>query len=203
MSTDLLLFLGPATVAIFVLVVTVEGTRRPGYDAGYHTGSELELGERGWIQRANFVVIAIGMAGFAIGIHRTLDTLLGAALLGVAAAGFLASGLFVPDPVRGYPPGASITGGRPETLHAKLHDVIGPLIFLALLAALVAVAAQLDGLWRFYTVATVVVGAVLVAVTINAYRTDSASTGLVQRTLIYVCLLWVVVLGIALPAGAI
>ncbi|MGH3656702.1 MAG: hypothetical protein ACRDUA_08575 [Micromonosporaceae bacterium] len=123
MSTDLLLFLGPATVAIFVLVVTVEGARRPGYDAGYHTGSELELGD--------------------------------------------------------------------------------PLIFLALLAALVAVAAQLDGLWRFYTVATVVVGAVLVAVTINAYRTDSARTGLVQRTLIYVCLLWVVVLGTALPAGAI
>lgn len=202
MTTDALLLLGAVTVVLFVLVVTVEGARRPGYDAGYHTGSELELGERGWIQRANFVVIAVGMAGFAIGIQRSLDTVLGGILLGIAAVGFLAAGLFIPDPVRGYPPGAR-TGGRPETLHAKLHDVCGPLIFLSLLAALVAVAEELNGLWRLYTVATVVVGLVLVAATITAYRTDSARTGLVQRTLIYVCLLWVVVLGTALPSGAI
>lgn len=202
MTTDLLLFLGPVVVVLFMLVVTVEGARRPGYDAGYHTGSELELGERGWIQRANFVVIAVGMACFAVGLQRSLDTVLGGILLGIAAVGFLASGLFVPDPVRGYPPGAE-TGGRPETLHAKLHDVCGPVIFLALLSALVVAAIRLDGLWQLYTLATVVVGAVLVVATITAYRTDSARTGLVQRTLVYVCLLWVVVLGTALPAGAI
>lgn len=203
MTTDLLVFLGPVTVALFVLVVTVEGVRRPGYDALYHTGSELELGRRGWIQRTNFVVIAVGMTCFAVGIHRALDTVLGALLLGVVAGGFLAAGLFVPDPVRGYPPDASTKGGRPETWHAKLHDVAGPLTFLALLGAFVAVATRLEGAWRLYTLATAGVGLVLVAATITAYRTDSARTGLVQRALIYVCLLWVVVLGTALPADAI
>lgn len=201
MTTELLL-LGPVTAGLFVLVMTVEGARRPGYDAGYHTGSELELGERGWIQQANFLLIALGMAGFAIGIHRALDTLVGAVLLGVAAGGFLAAGLFTPDPVRGYPPGASVRGGRAETRHAKVHDVTGPVLFVALLAALVAVAARLDGWWRLYTLATVVVGVVLLAATIGAYRTDSPRTGLVQRSLICVCLLWVVVLGTALAAGA-
>jgi hypothetical protein len=34
---------------------------RPGYDPIYHTGSELELGARGWIQRANFIVMSAGM----------------------------------------------------------------------------------------------------------------------------------------------
>lgn len=203
MTTDLLLLLGPATAALFVLVVTVEGVRRPGYDSGYHTGSELELGERGWIQRANFVVVAAGMAGFAIGVLRALDTVLAALLLGVAAGGFLAAGLFVPDPVRGYPPGASTTRGRPETWHAKLHDLTGPIIFLSLLGAVLAVATRLDGVWRVYTSATAAVGFVLVASTIAAYLADWARTGLVQRALICVCLLWVVVLGTALSVDAI
>jgi hypothetical protein len=201
MTTGLLL-VGPVTAALFVLVMTVEGARRPGYDAGYHTGSELELGEGGWVQQANFTLLAAGTAGFAMGIHRALDTLLGAILLGVAAGGLLAAGLLRPDPVRGYPPGASTTGGRALTLHARLHDVTGPLVFLALLAAFVAVAARLDGLWRLYTLATVVVGCVLVAATVRAYRTDSARTGRVQRNLIHVCLLWIAVLGTALSTGA-
>jgi hypothetical protein len=67
---------------------------------------------------------------------------------------------------------------------------------------LLLVAARLDGLWRLYPRATVVVGFVLVAATHIAYRTGSARTGLVQRSLIHVCLLWVVVLGTAVPAGA-
>jgi hypothetical protein len=33
MTTDALLLLGAVTVVLFVLVVTVEGARRPGYDA--------------------------------------------------------------------------------------------------------------------------------------------------------------------------
>lgn len=203
MNADALLLLGPIAAVIFVLVVTVEGARRPGYDASYHTASELALGERGWIMRVNFGVMAVGMAGFALGIQQSLDTLLGGILFGVAATGFLASGVFAMDPVRGFPPGASTRGGHQETLHGKLHAVAGPPVFLAMLAAFGVVAGQLGGAWRLYTLATLLVGAALVVATMTAYRTDAARTGLVQRSLIHLCLLWVLVFGTAESAGLI
>ncbi|HET6704514.1 DUF998 domain-containing protein, partial [Amycolatopsis sp.] len=93
-----LLLFGAATAVIFAVVVTVEGARRPGYDATYHTGSELELGPGGWIQRANFVLLSAGFAAVAIGVQRTLETTTGAALFGVAAAALAVAAIFAPDP---------------------------------------------------------------------------------------------------------
>jgi hypothetical protein len=72
---------------VFLAVLFVEGTRRPGYDPVYHTGSELELGERGWLQRASFLLMGTGVLAFAAGVHETLDTLLAAVLLGISDSG--------------------------------------------------------------------------------------------------------------------
>jgi hypothetical protein len=182
--TEALLLFAAATAVIFVVVVTVEGARRPGYNAAYHTGSELELGPGGWIQRANFVLLSAGFAADAIGVQRTLETTTGAALLGIAAVGLAMAAIFAPDPVRGFPPGASSRTSRPVTLHAKLHDVSGPLFALALLGACVAVAPRLAGPWAIYTLATAVVGLVTTVLLIAAYRRDAAHTGLVQRAFI-------------------
>ena len=163
MSTAALLLYGAAAVVLFVVVMTIEGARRPGYDATYHTGSELELGPGGWIQRANFLLVGSGFAAVAVGVQRTLQTTAGAVLLGVAALGLVMAAIFTPDPVRGYPPGASSRTARPETVHAQLHEVSGPLMTLALFGACVAVARRLDGPWAIYTLATAVVGLVSTA----------------------------------------
>lgn len=100
MSTDALLLLGAATAVIFVVVLTVEGARRPGYVATYHTGSELELGPGGWIQRTNFLLVGAGFAAIAVGIQRVLGTQTGSALVGIAALGLVLAGIFAPDPPR-------------------------------------------------------------------------------------------------------
>ena len=57
----------------------------PGYDPVYHTGSELQLGDRGWVQIANFLQMGVGTAAFALGVYRVLDTAVGAVLLGIFA----------------------------------------------------------------------------------------------------------------------
>jgi hypothetical protein len=200
MSTDALLLFGAATAVIFAVVVTVEGARRPGYDATYHTGSELELGPSGWIQRANFVLLSAGLAAVAIGVQRTLETTTGAALFGVAAAALAVAAIFAPDPVRGFPPGASSHTARPVTLHAKIHDASGPPFVLALFGACVAVTARLAGPWAIYTLATAVVGLVTTVWLIAAYRRDAAHTGIAQRALIATYLLWITVLSLHLVA---
>lgn len=66
--TESLLLGGVAAAVVFFAVLLIEGTLRRGYDPIYHTGSELELGERGWVQRANFFLIGGGAFAFAVGV---------------------------------------------------------------------------------------------------------------------------------------
>lgn len=120
-ATEVLLLAGAATPVVFLAVLFVEGARRPGYDPVYHTGGELELGERGWLQRASFLIMGTGMLAFAVGVHETLRTVLAAVLLGIFGLGLLVAGLFVPDAVRGYPPGAP---SEPTAAPTRAHRPI-------------------------------------------------------------------------------
>jgi hypothetical protein len=198
--TDALLLSGLAAAVLFVVVLLVEGALRPGYDPIYHTGSELELGARGWIQRTNFIVMGAGMFAFAAGVQRSLDSRSGPLLLAVFGFGLIIAGVFPPDPVRGYPPGSPIDREADLTRGAKIHDVSGPVMFLAFLGAGVALAVQLRGGWRLYTMLTAGIGFVLTVWTAVAYQKDAAHTGLVQRGLIIVYWSWIAALAIHLVA---
>jgi hypothetical protein len=201
--TDALLLFGAATVVVFATVVQVEGARRPGYDARYHTGSELELGPGGWLMRINFFLVGGGILAFAAGVRQALDSDGAAALLGVTGVALVLAGAFAPDPVRGFPPGSSDRTARPVTTAARLHDLTGPVMALSLAAACLTVAAGLAGPWAAYTLATAVVGLVMTGWLISAYRSDAANTGTVQRILLATYGLWVVVFGVALAWGAV
>jgi hypothetical protein len=201
--TDALLLFGAATVVVFATVVQVEGARRPGYDARYHTGSELELGPGGWLMRINFFLVGGGILAFAAGVRQALDSDGAAALLGVTGVALVLAGAFAPDPVRGFPPGSSDRTARPVTTAARLHDLTGPVMALSLAAACLTVAARLAGPWAAYTLATAVVGLVMTGWLISAYRSDAANTGMVQRILLATYGLWVVVFGVSLAWGAV
>lgn len=194
--TETSLLVGMATAVVFVAVLLVEGARRPGYDPAYHTGSELSLGDRGWIQIANFLQMGVGMLAFAVGVNRTLDTLVGAVLLAIFGLGMVAAGVFLPDPIRGYPPGSPTETRNGVSWHHRAHDVIsGPVAFFAIFGACVVLAGRLDGVWRLYTALTAVVGFGLTMATALSYQRDAANTGLVQRALILVYWSWIVLLG--------
>jgi Protein of unknown function (DUF998) len=201
MSTQSLLIFGAATAVIFPTVIVVEGVRRPGYRAAYHTGSELALGRGGWIQRVNFLLVATGFGSVAIGVHRTVHTGSASALLGIAAFGLVLAALFAPDAVRGFPADASSCTLRPESVHAKLHEVSGPVTALALLGACLTLAPHLEGPWAVYTWATAVTGCVTTAWLIAAYRRDAPFTGAVQRALIGTYWLWIALLSLHLATA--
>ena len=199
MTTDALLFSAMAASVAFVAILLIEGALRPGYDPVYHTGSELELGERGWVQRANFGLMGGGAFAFAVGIYETLDTVLGAVLVTTFGAGLLVAGVFVPDAIRGYPPGARSEPSAKQTRQAQIHAVVGgPVAFLALFGACLSVAGRLQGLWQAYTVLTAVAGLALTSWTAVAFQRDAARTGLIQRGLIIVYWSWIALLAIHL-----
>jgi Protein of unknown function (DUF998) len=200
-ATEALLLAGAATAVVFLAILFIEGMRRPGYDPVYHTGSELELGERGWLQRASFLLMGTGVFGFATGVYETLHNVLAPVLLVVFGVGLFVAGLFVPDAVRGYPPGdPSKPGDAPTRGHQAHHLVGGPVAFLALFGACVTLAVRLDGAWRLYTALTAAAGLALTVATAVAYQRDAAYTGLVQRALIIVYWAWIILLGIDLAA---
>lgn len=125
-TSEVLFFAGVAAAVLFVAVLLIEGAVRPGYDPIYHTVSELELGERGWVQRANFFVMAAGVFAFTVAVQRTLDSTIGAVLMGVFGFGLVIAGVFTPDPVRGYPPGAPIDREANLTWQAQSTTCPGP-----------------------------------------------------------------------------
>jgi hypothetical protein len=198
MTSEALLVVGMAAATLFVTVLLVEGALRPGYDPIYHTGSELELGERGWMQRANFVQWGVGMWAFAGGVHGTTNSVAAAVLLTIFGLGSIVSGVFAPDPVRGYPPGAPSEPPTELTRQHKIHHAGGPVMFLAIFAACLILAGHLQGPWQVYTLLTAVAGLAMTIWTALAYQRDAANTGLVQRGLILVYACWIVVLAIHL-----
>lgn len=52
--------------------------------------------------------MGVGVFAFSAGVQRSLGSTTGAVLLAVFGFGMVVAGVFPPDPVRGYPPGAPI-----------------------------------------------------------------------------------------------
>ena len=198
-TADVLLLVGVAAAIVFAAALLIEGARRPGYDPIYHTGSELDLGERGWVQRANFLLMGVGVFAFAAGVNRTLNTDVGAALLATFGFGMIVAGVFVPDAVRGYPPGSPSNTSAKPTWQALAHAIVGgPVAFLALFGACLSIAGHLQGAWRLYTILTALAGLAMTIWTALAFQRDAAKTGLIQRGLIVVYWSWIALLGIHL-----
>lgn len=199
MTTQALLLAGVGASVVFVVVLLVEGALRPGYRPMYHTGSELELGDRGWIQRANFVLMASGVFAFSVGVDRSLGATAGTGLLVVFGLGMAVAGVFVPDAVRGYPPGAPSEPSAKPTWRHQVHGIVGgPIAFFALCGACLALSGQLHGAWRSYTLLTAGTGLGMTIWTALAYQKDADHTGLIQRGLIVVYWAWIVALGLHL-----
>jgi hypothetical protein len=111
---------------LFFAIFMVEGWLRPGYSAREMFVSELSLGLRGWIQIANFVVSGLLFLVFARGVAPALQTgsaaRAGPILLAIIGGSFVASGIFVMDPVTTPPDEMSLSG--------RLHVAFGAVVFM-------------------------------------------------------------------------
>jgi hypothetical protein len=123
---------------IFVLAFLLEGAFRDGYDPMRHPVSSLALGPGGWLQVVNFIVAGLLTLAFAVGLRRSLRPGPGSRwaplLVGVWAVGLIGAGIFVTDPVSGYPAGTPAQLAEPSW-HGFLHDVVFSLPAFASLAA--------------------------------------------------------------------
>jgi hypothetical protein len=203
-SIRLLLACGAIGPLLNIVVILILGATRPGYNAWQIPDSSLELGAGGWIQIINYTVTGALLLGFAIGLRHVLRTGRGSAwvpiLLGIFGLGFIGIGIFVTDPVLGYPPGASST----PTVHGTLHDLFGQLQFISLIAACLVLARRdaadpVKHGWAWYAVATgLLVAASDVVFVLTFKLLDGGPAGLISRIGIIVGGIWIALLAIRL-----
>lgn len=185
-----LLVAGAAAGPLFVGTFSLLGARKPGYDVRRHPVSSLALGQAGWLQRANFVITGLLYLGGAAGLARRPQRAIGSgaatALIAAAGAGLVGSGIFVTDPVSGFPPGQP-TPARPSRA-GSLHGLSALPVFLGIPAAALlsarGSAKRRDRGWAWYSGASGALMAttfVLFAAAFGQAPRLVARGGLIQR----------------------
>jgi Protein of unknown function (DUF998) len=208
-----LLVCGAIAGPLFTAAWILEGATRAHYNPLWHPVSSLELGgEFGWTQRANFVVAGLLTLAFAIGLWRALRPLGGSTwgplLVGAHAIGLLGAGIFVTDPVNGYPPGTPDHPATYGSAHAALHDLLSVGTFVGLPIACLVMARRFAGWgqrgWALYSAATgvvLMVTFVLTSMAFNQVEPLVAFGGLFQRATATLGWTWVTLLAVHLLRG--
>lgn len=122
---------------IFYLIAGITlGLTRTGFDLGRHALSQLMLGDFGWAQTANLILSGLMTLAAAVGVSRamrgTRSARAASLLVGVFGTSLVASGIFPPDPMAGFPPGST---SNDASLSGLLHMAFGAIGFLSLAAA--------------------------------------------------------------------
>jgi hypothetical protein len=126
------------------MVVLAQAFLRPGFDLIRHDASLLSNGDFGWVQVVNFLLTGAMVIACAVGLRRALTGGRGATwapiLLGIYGVGLVGAGLFIADPMTGFPVGTP--AGRPTTVttHGILHIVFAAAGFIGLIACCMVMA---------------------------------------------------------------
>jgi hypothetical protein len=133
--TSLLLLGGVIAGPFFTTAWLLGAIGRQGYSAMRHPISSLSIGESGWIQASAFLITGLLMLAFAIGVRKALrDQGLSkwtSIFLAAAGLGLVGAGLFVTDPMNGYPPGTPLLPTE-FTISGRLHRIFSALVFLGI-----------------------------------------------------------------------
>jgi hypothetical membrane protein len=207
-TTKLLLACGAIAAPLFIIIFLIEGATRADYSPLRHPVSSLAIGGLGWMQSANFIVTGLLMLAFAVGLRRAVQprggSTWGALLVTIVAIGLVGAGVFVTDPISGYPPGTPNMVAQ-HTLHGTLHDLFSSLVFLGLPIACFVFARRFAGWgergWSIYSVVTGVVFIAAFVVTSAGFGQAAGLVdlaGLLQRITLTIGWSWLALLAVHL-----
>lgn len=191
-STRPLLYGAVVAGPLFLVASTIQAFLRDGFDITKVAFSSLSLGDHGWIQVTNFIVVGLLCCGAAIAVGRCVTTgkasTWGPRLFLVFGAGQIAAGIFTQDPAMGFPPGTP--DGMPDhfTWHGILHIVSAPVAFLSAAIGVAVFARRFaaagETRWRVYSIATAVLAPAI------AIPPETTSAGLRLATATGIIYLW-------------
>ena len=211
MKTKVFLFCGAIAGPFFTILWFAQGLTRADYEPMRYPISSLSIGEFGWIQVANFIVTGLLILAFSVELWRysamlrPSDSVWGPILVGLVGIGLIGAGIFVTDPLNGYPPGTPVLPTE-RTAHGILHDLFGIPFFLGLPIACFVFAQfftrQGERNWAWYSRLS---GIGMLAVFIVArlgfrllptYPELAANFGLLQRITVTIGFTWLTLLAV-------
>jgi hypothetical protein len=202
-ATRLLLTAGIVAGPLYVAVGLLQTAIRPGFDIRRHELSLMSNGDLGWIQISNLVVTGLLSIACAAGIRRVLRDGPGGRwaprLLVVYGLGLIAAGIFVADPMNGFPPGTPAGSAGSVSWHGLLHFVSGAIGFVGLISACFVLArhfaARRQRGWAAYSIATgVLFFAAFLGIAAGPHQPD-AHLGFIDATFVNLAFSVAVVLG--------
>jgi hypothetical membrane protein len=211
--TRTLLACGVVGPLLFSAAVLIQGATRPGYSAWRNAGSQLALGDQGWMQTINFFACGLLLLCFAIGLRRALPAGRGSTWTPRLVAGIglclVLAGIFPVNPGLGYPPGVPAT----YSLHGAIHFVVGTLLFGQLSAVCFVLARRFasDPGWKAWAPGSIAIGAIVALfylATVVVSFIDQAGSGpaawhgLLQRISLFSGLAWLSLVALRLWALA-
>jgi hypothetical protein len=207
-NIKILLTAGVVAGPLFTLMWIIESAIHTGYNPLRHPVSSLALGEFGWLQIINFVVAGLLVLAFAFGLWLMLQAQKGSTwgplLVAIWGIGLIGAGVFLTDPVSGYPVGAPDIILNPTT-HGALHDQLSLISFAALTVACFVFAYRFASRgergWAFYSLLTGIlfpVGIVLASMAFSQNESLVAFGGFIQRVTITIGWTWLTLLAIHL-----
>ena len=209
MKTKLLLLCGVIAGPFFTLSWFMQGLARTDYDPMRHAISSLSIGEFGWMQITTFIITGLLILVFGMELRQLLQgssgSVWGPLLIILLGIGLIGAGIFVTDPLNGYPPGTPIIP-TDRTTHGILHDLFGIPFFLGLpILGLVfarffdrqgqhhwALYSRLSGLGMFAVFFVARLGFRL----LPNYPDLAANFGLLQRITVTIGLAWLTLLAV-------
>lgn len=200
----MLLACGVVAGPLFVLTFLVLGATRAGYDPLRHPISSFAIGDSGWLQIANFIVTGSLLLAFAVGLRRALRPAIGAVwgsrLVALVGMGLIGAGVFVTDPVYGYPADLPLVLSQ-YSVHGRLHGLFSTPVFVGLPGACFVLARRFAALgkrgWMTYSIFT---GVAMLATFVLAGAGFGQApglrevAGLLQRSSLVIGLTWTTLL---------
>ena len=193
---------------LFIVVFLIEGATRADYNPLRYPVSSLSIGDLGWIQAANFLMVGLLLFAFAIGLRRALRAsrggVWGPLLIGLVGLGLFGAGIFTTDPIFGYPSSAPLVLAQ-YSFHGHLHDLFSLLFFVGLPAACFVFCRRFATLgergWAVYSILTglgILVTFVLAAIGFDQNPSLVNFAGVFQRLSIIIGLTWIALLAFRL-----
>jgi hypothetical protein len=134
-KTNTLLLCGAIACPLFIFIVLIEGIMRPNYNSFLYPLSSLSIGNTGWTQILNFIFTGILFIAFSLGLKQIGNSdkakFKGPLLIRLVGVGLIGAGIFVTDPILGYPSDKPLVL-RQFTFHGHLHDGFSMFVFICL-----------------------------------------------------------------------
>jgi hypothetical membrane protein len=203
---DLRRVLGACAVAgpvLFTVASLIAGSVQDEYSPRREDISALAAidAQHAWIMIGGIIALALGLLALGLGLVNAIDDGASAkvapVLLVLAGLCFAVAGLARNDCSSELDSCQKRVAAGDVSWHHNVHDLVGVAAFLLLVAApfVLARAFRADSRWSDLRRYSLVTGALALALLLVALAEIEGWTGLVQRLLLAVVLLWIAVLG--------